>query len=187
MRTSRCWRRACGRTTCWRSPTPSRAPMPDLFSLEMWGGATFDTSMRFLQEDPWDRLDAAARAHPQHPVPDAAARQQRRRLHELSRQRRPRVHQAQRRATASTSSASSTRSTATENMKVAMEAVRDGHDAHLRGRDLLHRRHPRPEAHEVQPEVLREAGQGAGEDGHAHPGHQGHGRACASRTRRTRW
>ncbi len=22
----------------------------------MWGGATFDTSMRFLQEDPWDRL-----------------------------------------------------------------------------------------------------------------------------------
>jgi pyruvate carboxylase len=30
--------------------------VPDLFSLEMWGGATFDTAMRFLQEDPWDRL-----------------------------------------------------------------------------------------------------------------------------------
>jgi pyruvate carboxylase len=30
--------------------------VPDLFSLEMWGGATFDTTMRFLQEDPWDRL-----------------------------------------------------------------------------------------------------------------------------------
>ena len=29
---------------------------PDLFSLEMWGGATFDTSMRFLKEDPWQRL-----------------------------------------------------------------------------------------------------------------------------------
>ncbi|MEZ5325946.1 MAG: pyruvate carboxylase [Verrucomicrobiales bacterium] len=29
---------------------------PDLFSLEMWGGATFDTSMRFLREDPWERL-----------------------------------------------------------------------------------------------------------------------------------
>lgn len=28
----------------------------DLFSLEMWGGATFDTAMRFLKEDPWDRL-----------------------------------------------------------------------------------------------------------------------------------
>ena len=29
---------------------------PNLFSLEMWGGATFDTSMRFLKEDPWERL-----------------------------------------------------------------------------------------------------------------------------------
>jgi pyruvate carboxylase len=29
---------------------------PQLFSLEMWGGATFDTSMRFLREDPWQRL-----------------------------------------------------------------------------------------------------------------------------------
>ena len=28
----------------------------DFFSLEMWGGATFDTSMRFLKECPWDRL-----------------------------------------------------------------------------------------------------------------------------------
>lgn len=27
-----------------------------LFSLEMWGGATFDTAMRFLKEDPWQRL-----------------------------------------------------------------------------------------------------------------------------------
>ncbi len=27
-----------------------------LYSLEMWGGATFDTAMRFLNEDPWDRL-----------------------------------------------------------------------------------------------------------------------------------
>jgi pyruvate carboxylase len=29
----------------------------DFFSLEMWGGATFDTSMRFLKESPWDRLE----------------------------------------------------------------------------------------------------------------------------------
>ena len=27
-----------------------------LFSLEMWGGATFDTAMRFLKECPWERL-----------------------------------------------------------------------------------------------------------------------------------
>jgi len=29
---------------------------PELFSLEMWGGATFDTAMRFLSECPWERL-----------------------------------------------------------------------------------------------------------------------------------
>ena len=29
---------------------------PQLFSLEMWGGATFDTAMRFLRECPWQRL-----------------------------------------------------------------------------------------------------------------------------------
>src|SRR6516164_5396869 len=32
--------------------------LPKLFSLEMWGGATFDAAMRFLHEDPWHRLRA---------------------------------------------------------------------------------------------------------------------------------
>ena len=30
--------------------------LSNLFSLEIWGGATFDTAMRFLHEDPWQRL-----------------------------------------------------------------------------------------------------------------------------------
>jgi pyruvate carboxylase len=30
--------------------------LPQLFSIEMWGGATFDTTMRFLNECPWQRL-----------------------------------------------------------------------------------------------------------------------------------
>ena len=29
----------------------------DCFSLEMWGGATFDVAYRFLHESPWERLD----------------------------------------------------------------------------------------------------------------------------------
>lgn len=29
---------------------------PEIFSLEMWGGATFDVALRFLHEDPWQRL-----------------------------------------------------------------------------------------------------------------------------------
>ncbi|MEM9364502.1 MAG: pyruvate carboxylase [Planctomycetota bacterium] len=35
-----------------------------LFSLEMWGGATFDTSMRFLKESPWQRLSDLRAAVP---------------------------------------------------------------------------------------------------------------------------
>jgi pyruvate carboxylase len=31
--------------------------LPQLFSIEMWGGATFDTAMRFLKESPWERLE----------------------------------------------------------------------------------------------------------------------------------
>jgi len=30
--------------------------LPELFSVECWGGATFDVAMRFLREDPWARL-----------------------------------------------------------------------------------------------------------------------------------
>jgi pyruvate carboxylase len=32
--------------------------LPQLFSVECWGGATFDVAMRFLREDPWQRLAA---------------------------------------------------------------------------------------------------------------------------------
>ncbi|MHA7685739.1 pyruvate carboxylase [Cupriavidus sp. PET2-C1] len=35
-----------------------------LFSMECWGGATFDVAMRFLREDPWQRLEALRAAVP---------------------------------------------------------------------------------------------------------------------------
>ncbi|QQK81970.1 pyruvate carboxylase [Salicibibacter cibi] len=35
---------------------PTARMLPDLFSTEMWGGATYDVAMRFLHEDPWERL-----------------------------------------------------------------------------------------------------------------------------------
>jgi pyruvate carboxylase len=38
--------------------------MSGLFSLEMWGGATFDVSLRFLLEDPWSRLAKLREAIP---------------------------------------------------------------------------------------------------------------------------
>ena len=36
----------------------------DLYSLEMWGGATFDVALRFLLEDPWERLARLREAIP---------------------------------------------------------------------------------------------------------------------------
>ena len=38
--------------------------MSDLFSVESWGGATFDVAMRFLNEDPWERLTDLSEAMP---------------------------------------------------------------------------------------------------------------------------
>ncbi len=35
---------------------PTSQLLPDMFSFEMWGGATFDVAYRFLKEDPWNRL-----------------------------------------------------------------------------------------------------------------------------------
>lgn len=38
--------------------------LSQLFSVECWGGATFDVAMRFLKEDPWDRLAGLRQAMP---------------------------------------------------------------------------------------------------------------------------
>ncbi|OIQ89445.1 2-oxoglutarate carboxylase small subunit [mine drainage metagenome] len=38
--------------------------LPNLFSMECWGGATFDVAMRFLVEDPWERLAKLREAMP---------------------------------------------------------------------------------------------------------------------------
>ena len=84
---------------------------PELFSLEMWGGATFDTAMRFLKECPWQRL-----ADLREQIPNILFQMLLRAsnavgLHELSRQRRQGVRRGIGPGRASTCSASSTRST----------------------------------------------------------------------------
>jgi len=37
---------------------------PEVFSMEVWGGATFDVCLRFLQENPWERLQQLRKAMP---------------------------------------------------------------------------------------------------------------------------
>jgi pyruvate carboxylase len=41
---------------------------PQLLSMEAWGGATYDVALRFLGEDPWERLAALRAAMPNIPV-----------------------------------------------------------------------------------------------------------------------
>ena len=38
--------------------------VPELLSLEAWGGATYDVALRYLHEDPWERLSALSEAVP---------------------------------------------------------------------------------------------------------------------------
>jgi hypothetical protein len=140
---------------------------PNLYSMEMWGGATFDTALRFLHEDPWLRLRALRERIPnicfQMLFRGSNARQRRRRV----RQARgggghgyfPRVRLAE---------------------LSAEPRSRDGggerNARRLRSRDLLHRQHPRPGARQILAEVLCEAREAIGKDGRARSRHQGHGR-----------
>ena len=122
----------------------------------------------------------------EHPAPDAAARRQRASAT-------PTI------PTTSCATSSARRPTAgidvfrvfdslnwVENMRVAIDAVREAgklcEAAICYTGDILD-----PDARQVRPEVLRRPGAGAGEARRAHPRHQGHGRAAASRAPPTRW
>jgi pyruvate carboxylase len=53
------------RTTGLLMVAPYIARMtPELLSVECWGGATYDVALRFLKEDPWERLAALREAMP---------------------------------------------------------------------------------------------------------------------------
>lgn len=50
-----------------RAAPYTNAALAKAFSLEMWGGATFDVAMRFLNECPWERLEQLREAVPNVP------------------------------------------------------------------------------------------------------------------------
>ena len=54
----------CAPATCCTSPATSPGLTPELLSMEAWGGATYDVALRFLSEDPWERLAALREAMP---------------------------------------------------------------------------------------------------------------------------
>ncbi len=49
-------------------PIAEKMDQVGFFSMEMWGGATFDTCIRYLNEDPWERLRALKKAMPSTPM-----------------------------------------------------------------------------------------------------------------------
>ena len=44
------------------------------YSLEVWGGATFDSAIRFLNEDPWERLREIRKKGKEYKTSDASER-----------------------------------------------------------------------------------------------------------------
>ena len=177
-RTSRCSRPACAPTTSSPAADAYARGLPQLLSLECWGGATFDVAMRFLTEDPWERLALLRERVPNLLLqmllrgangvgytnyPDNVVRYfvqpggrgrhgpvPHLRLPELGREHARRDRRGGR-----------------------------GRQAR-RGRDLLHRRHPRPRPRQILARLLCRPRQGAGGGRLPHPGRQGHGRACSS-------
>jgi len=55
--------------------------VPELLSLEAWGGATYDVALRYLHEDPWERLAALSEAVPNICLQMLLRRTQHRRVH----------------------------------------------------------------------------------------------------------
>ena len=159
---------------------------PQLLSLECWGGATYDVALRFLAEDPWDRLAALREAVPNictqmllrgrntvgyTPVPDRGDRRLRRGGRGHRDGHLPDLRRAQRR-----------RADAPGHRRGAGHRDRAG-----RGRALLHRRPVRPGRAAVHAGLLPEAGRRDRRGRGARAGDQGHGRAAAAARRRGRW
>lgn len=49
-------------------PIAEKVDQVGFFSLEVWGGATFDVSIRYLNQDPWERLRQLKKAMPNTPL-----------------------------------------------------------------------------------------------------------------------
>ena len=157
--------------------------LPELLSLECWGGATYDVALRFLAEDPWERLAALREAVPNiclqmllrgrntvgyTPYPTevtdafvAGGRGHRHRhLPDLRRAQRRRADAARHR-----------------------RRPGDGHGGR-RGRPVLHLRPVRPGRAALHPRLLPPAGRADRRGGRPRPGRQGHGGPAARPGRR---
>ena len=168
-----------------RSRTSSAHRLHNLFSLEMWGGATFDVALRFLLEDPWKRLRRLREA-----IPNICFQMLLRASNAVGYTAYPDNVVREFVVEAAAQGIDIFRIFDSlnwlPNMKVAMEAVRKTKQR-LRSRHLLHRRHPRSEARQVLARVLRPAWRRNWRRWARTSSPSRTWPACASRTRRTSW
>ena len=126
-----------------------------LLSLEAWGGATFDVAMRFLKEDPWDRLAAIREA-----APNILLQMLLRASNAVGYANYPdnvvRYFVAQAAEAGIDLFRVFDSLNWVENMRVAMDAVLES-GMLLEAADLLHGRPQRPVAGQVRPRLLRRA------------------------------
>lgn len=54
-------------------PIAEKLDQVGFWSLETWGGATFDACIRYLGEDPWDRIRQLKESHAQHAYADVVS------------------------------------------------------------------------------------------------------------------
>ena len=121
--------------------------LPNLYSLEMWGGATFDVTMRFLHEDPFARL-----RHLREAIPNICFQMLLRASNAVGYTAYPDNVVAEFINESSAQGIDIFRIFDSlnwlPNMKASMDAVRKTR-SRLRSRHLLHRRHSRPQARQV--------------------------------------
>jgi len=135
----------------------------NLYSLEMWGGATFDVAMRFLLEDPWLRLTSLREAIPNICFQMFVEGVERRRLFGLS----DNVVEAFI-LEAAAQGIDIFRVFDSLNWMPNMKAphrIRAEIEQGLRSGHLLHGRHTRPAARKILAELLHPSGEGAGKMG----------------------
>ena len=160
------------------------ALLPQLFSVECWGGATFDVAMRFLQGGSLGAARAAARGDAQPAAADAAALRQRRRLHQLSRQRRALLRRS-RPPQAGIDVFRDLRLAELGREHARRDRRRARERAAVRGGDLLHRATSAIRARRKYTlDYYVKLGARAQARRHARARHQGHGRAVPARAPR---
>ena len=150
---------------------------PQLWSLECWGGATYDVALRFLSEDPWERLAALQAGGAERLPADAAPRPQHGRLHAVPHRGRHRLREGGGRD----------RSRRVPHLRRPQRRRADAagdrggprdRDHGGRGGALLHRRPLQPRREALHARLLPAAGRADRRRRRARAGDQGHGRAA---------